>query len=1392
MNPKDFHMNTNKDREVDKEGDISDIFARQTESNEGSFDQNRLATWEPSKSFVSAEQPWNRGQSDSSKYPTLNLSGQELRKSDAERKNYEEGTEGIRTTVHSSYTDKESAGLQETTVRGTANLWNDTAVERRRKLEAVIGAAKERATRSGLNSSTLGETSFRQTEAFGGASQERSERPKLTARAIRERLAASKYASFRTRSTAGSSVSSATSLPFSRLLEDRSPGVSHSPVTSRRPPVLDARSTVGLASNNNASTHESFTWSVEDKIRSADDLLAKLEMNTTSSSLHRDISRGQGCNEEQQGNNEERQGSNEEQQVAYNSSEMSNRSEFILDSRASSAQKPEGNIIYNETKQEAEPILINSPEAVHKVEGTNSYEFANLGGISTSDDLASIFETKESLDLEFSTFNEPAQLDPIGNTEQEVKQEFFSNQGGFELPQEASHEEYGKEFQVYLSQPGGNMSTDHYFNSRNDENSALIPEPLPASSTDDLSNIFQDEGHNNVSSLLSAPESYSVDSSSSFNREVTAVGFDYPFGVSQGQDTFGRYPPRDITSWTFSHGLQQEPMSIKDETKPAQSIDAGRIEDDGEQNFSQVPLDSDPTFPPPVSGVVSHPSFEAVGNKTHSYSDMIFPEKHAIVCFSPNGHLLASFPQIIPGFRVWNGREYVEDTSSIVVKPGALSIVPFMDMVEDTEERCFECIRSLREDSLYNLSTESMRMFCHKMASECKRRSEGLLWSILEVLSCHSKEEDWKSLCIQLKTMLKTWQNEDSAFRSADVCKGENVNHLKMHSFENILSKSSGLEAVVQGAIETESWSVALTLSRLVSSSVREQVTRKFVQNHVQESPLFRFLILLANDIVPNVSDLEGVSWMAAMNVLIECEARYREKGLLAFGDYLSNHQSDIFASHCCYVLAKSPICSERIFGSRLWWEEKDLRMLLVGADPRRSIRACLTSVPSIIRTLFYSFLKENQLSIVLSPFLLYLAYVLVEAGRLILAKHLSGFLVERAHALLKSSDPNLVSEAQRLTAVYYSYLEQLDNRLNKMLPDESNEQGEGGVSLTRSLSKVFRSITKTGSKKNLRPRSSSNSSWESFAAAAVSIIAPAEETDPTPSTKPRRNSNAVSSLESSALESKSSSVSSPIPAKNAAVREHSPVQGHFSPKQNIELMNERPSPAESPNRDNIVHAKVAASPQPNEGDPGYSSVRTDRRDTEDKSKHTQNESHNGFDSASHEKKHSSRRSLSSFLMEKLTKIAGPKQANLGKENKFYYDEKLGRWVCEDGDESNEEVPPPPPSRPSDGSQHSSHVKEPEEIRDDMHRAMSRRRWSARARYVDTFGQGDQVSGTKPPLVVPPSVATRQVLKTDTSQPSYTMFTPSASPGGDNNDWGTSMYLESNVNNVSDTTGTNN
>nr|XP_043614014.1 protein transport protein SEC16B homolog isoform X2 [Erigeron canadensis] len=151
----------------------------------------------------------------------------------------------------------------------------------------------------------------------------------------------------------------------------------------------------------------------------------------------------------------------------------------------------------------------------------------------------------------------------------------------------------------------------------------------------------------------------------------------------------------------------------------------------------------------------------------------------------------------------------------------------------------------------------------------------------------------------------------------------------------------------------------------------------------------------------------------------------------------------------------------------------------------------------------------------------------------------------------------------------------------------------------------------------------------------------------------------------------------------------------------------------------------------------------------------------------------------------KVLKPRQDKQAKLGDTNKFYYDEKLKRWVEEGVDPPAEEAalaPPPTMATFQNGSPDyslksalrtesvnsgsseftsptpSSHNSGIPPIPATSNQFSARGRMGVRARYVDTFNKG---GGNATNLFQPPSVPT---IKPPATSPNPTFFVPTAAP----------------------------
>jgi len=125
------------------------------------------------------------------------------------------------------------------------------------------------------------------------------------------------------------------------------------------------------------------------------------------------------------------------------------------------------------------------------------------------------------------------------------------------------------------------------------------------------------------------------------------------------------------------------------------------------------------------------------------------------------------------------------------------------------------------------------------------------------------------------------------------------------------------------------------------------------------------------------------------------------------------------------------------------------------------------------------------------------------------------------------------------------------------------------------------------------------------------------------------------------------------------------------------------------------------------------------------------------------------------------TMVGGPKQASMGVENKFYFNEKLNRWVVEgeeDAAEAEATIAPPPigdsfssasdtnlPSSGTSAEEPATTTAAPFPPSTAGNRYSARGRAGTRSRYVDTFGNKDS---QKPPMlpgaldVLPPGLST--------------------------------------------------
>ncbi|CAN0842265.1 Protein transport protein SEC16B homolog [Linum grandiflorum] len=171
--------------------------------------------------------------------------------------------------------------------------------------------------------------------------------------------------------------------------------------------------------------------------------------------------------------------------------------------------------------------------------------------------------------------------------------------------------------------------------------------------------------------------------------------------------------------------------------------------------------------------------------------------------------------------------------------------------------------------------------------------------------------------------------------------------------------------------------------------------------------------------------------------------------------------------------------------------------------------------------------------------------------------------------------------------------------------------------------------------------------------------------------------------------------------------------------------------------------------------------------------------------------------SFGSQLLQKtvgLLRARSDKQAKLGEKNKFYYDEKLKRWVEEGVEPPAEEAAPPPPpttaafsngaassdynlksalknegSPPHSGSPKFRNAASPEHssgippIPTSSNQFSARARMGVRARYVDTFNQGGS-GGAANSFHSPPIPSPKPAIAMNTK-----FFVPAPAPAAENN-----------------------
>eukprot|EP00871_Galdieria_phlegrea_P004246 jgi/Galph1/4822/GphlegSOOS_G3454.1 len=560
-----------------------------------------------------------------------------------------------------------------------------------KNLEAVISAAKQRANQS---SSSGQQNKVLDTGSVSRGSitdnTERASRPKLTSRAIRERLAASKYSSFRTRSTAGSSVSSSVSLLLSRQGEAGTASQSMQFAASpRRHFVLDSVSArLDEVTQWNNSERAVSSHTTEGKLRSADELLSKIESST--------ITPFQQTRKEH------------ETQIDYLSPSHMIVSETVSKNNSPNTGRVETQVTDYDNKDSTD-IQVREHEPSDTRPLLSRKEETDFPPAVLSDDPSSIFASDTKLEADFSFLNvSPGQnsMDSVTNNEMFIAP---TTRDKYEM-QNAS---------MFASNDITTQSPifEEQFHFQPEEVEGFGNQYLQQS-TDSISfPVVPEEG-----SFLfdNYPQSLHLDSNnwqSVFEPAVSTENdqFQNVMDINVQSEARNELNGNSTEQWNLS-GRNYDELNYLSTghfeniqiplTSNFTVSDSHRLDNGGSTFYPQNAFSSDVSAKSVESAqAVLRQDSKNIEVPLHDERDL-FSSSRALACFSPHGYLLLSFPRRLSGFRVWNGEAYVEDHSSTVMKPGPLQVSLFAEMIEDTTERFYQCLHLLNETLVYNLQLD--------------------------------------------------------------------------------------------------------------------------------------------------------------------------------------------------------------------------------------------------------------------------------------------------------------------------------------------------------------------------------------------------------------------------------------------------------------------------------------------------------------------------------------------------------------------------------------------------------------------------------------------------------------------------------------------------------------
>jgi len=667
-------------------------------------------------------------------------------------------------------------------------------------------------------------------------------------------------------------------------------------------------------------------------------------------------------------------------------------------------------------------------------------------------------------------------------------------------------------------------------------------------------------------------------------------------------------------------------------------------------------------------------------NKPESGGNELSRPSRPILRFGFGGTLLVHRPNKVEtdsSFRaspVWAGEtdNFYDSglTSRAEIGGQVVKMSSFVAMVSQADDDDIEIARSFSLSLSDPSNLNSLREFCtHMSVWGTPRRpfadSRRALWRVLGVLveTCQNQKRlDGSNLAAALSQAASAAPVYRFSQKVSDVrespLRGSSIGTVGVgvkedqrsnvaESVETLLAGGKVAEAL-DVAMKESCWDIALAVSSVVDSTLHAHVIRSYSDAVFKSSSFMDTLFSSQSSAIENgyasnkQFNLKSWKWEASM-LCLNIHSPLSRNSLQELCKALERDTEDVFAARTCELLSNlgdSSSASQpnivRIPNSACM---SAVINIVLDLCVRRSIVSSETRVTAKRQPM--------ELSARIIPHCFPLGVAIAEIGRL---QESLGFL-ESLSVNIKSvlADQTQTVGGTVFTAPLLSILQEFQNRMRVRCGIKPVQHSRKPSSLVNRVSKLLigdssaqEGTAVTGYReheakpsKDVRSKPVIGGGWGSLVNSAVFALASGDDdTSPTAESQQRHSDHAFGSASEHAFTTRTTEVES-----------KRQIQSNSFEAQNSALFSQK-----SEAQPSATEPKTSSSPTAN-STPVSSS---------------------GWGGM-----------LKSSFGDRLRSMVGPKQAHLGTENKFYYNEKLGRWVVE-GEEANvsSSVIAPPPIDP--------------------------------------------------------------------------------------------------------------